>query len=191
VVSKITNNFSTDLVNAIKAPTGAPAFKYGIQLDRRFWEQDEMIYGGQSLTDIVGHNTMAYPSSDLHSNKPGVLLGCYIWGGQAARLSNLDLKGREEFVLSVGEKLHPGKFRQNYSGNAMSISWHKHKYQLGGWVLWTRRKRARQLPTVLKGESRVLFSGNGIASIQGGWMVGAIEAAWYTMEELDKRVAKG
>jgi monoamine oxidase len=61
---------------------------------------------------------------------------------------------------------------------------------LGGWVAWTRRKRERQLPTILKGENRILFSGNGISTIHTGWMVGAIEAAWYTISEIDKRVGK-
>jgi monoamine oxidase len=190
VVSSINNNFNDELNDAIKAPTAVPAFKLGIQLDRRFWEQDEMIYGGQSFSDIPGHSTTAYPSSELHSNKGGVLLAAYIWGGEAARLSNLNHIERAEFGLSVGEKIHPGNFRKNYSGNAMSIAWHNHKYQLGGWVAWTRRKRERQLPTILKGENRILFSGNGISTIHTGWMVGAIEAAWYTISEIDKRVGK-
>ena len=36
----------------------------------------------------------------------------------------------------------------------------------------------------------MLFTGNGISTIHSGWMVGAIEAAWYTLSELDKRVAQ-
>ncbi len=190
VVSKIENNFNTDLQNALKAPAGSPAFKQGLQFNRRFWEQDDMIYGGNSMTDIPGHSVTAYPSSDLHSNGPGVVLGSYIWGGEAARLSNLSVKDRVEFALSVGEKLHPGNFRHHFNGKAMTIGWHRMQYHLGGWVTWTRRKRQRQLPVILKGENRVLFSGNGIATIQNGWMVGAIEAAWLTISELDKRVSQ-
>lgn len=191
VVSKIKNNFNTELANAIKAPTGSPAFKQGLQMKRRFWEQDEMIYGGASYSDIPGHSVTAYPSSDLHSNLPGVVLGSYIWGGEAARLSNLSQKDRVELALSAGEKIHPGKFRKNFNGEAVTMAWHRQKYHLGGWVTWSRRKRTRSLPHILKGESRMLFSGNGISTIHNGWMVGAIEAAWYTMAELDKRVAKG
>lgn len=191
VVSGIDNNFNLELQNALKTPAGVPAFKQALQFDRRFWEQDDMIYGGNSMTDIPGHSLTAYPSSELHSNGPGVVLGSYIWGGEAARLSNLNVKDRVEFALSVGEKLHPGNYRHHYNGNAMTIGWHRMKYHLGGWVIWTRRKRTRGLPVILKGENRVLFSGNGIATIQTGWMVGAIESAWYTINELDKRVSQG
>ena len=190
VVSKIPNNFSKEVDMAIKAPAGMPAFKQGLQFDRRFWEQDDMIYGGNSITDVPGHSVTAYPSSDLHSNLPGVVLGSYIWGGEAARLSNLSIKDRVEFALDIGERLHPGNYRKHFTGNAMTIGWHRHKYQLGGWVMWTNRKRRRQLPTVLKGENRVLFSGNGISTIHTGWMVGAIEGAWHTIADLDKRAAQ-
>ncbi len=191
VVSKIENNFNPELQKALKAPAGSPAFKQGLQFNRRFWEQDDMIYGGASMTDTPGHAITAYPSSELHSNGPGVVLGSYIWGGEAARLSNLSNKDRVEFALNVGEKLHPGNFHHHYNGNAVTMAWHRMKYHLGGWVTWTRRKRQRQLPTILKGENRVLFSGNGIATVQNGWMVGAFEGAWLTIKELDKRAAQG
>ncbi|MDG1996804.1 MAG: flavin monoamine oxidase family protein [Emcibacteraceae bacterium] len=191
VLSKIKNNLNKELLNAIKAPAGTPAFKQGLQMKQRFWEQEEMIYGGASFSDIPGHNVTAYPSSDLHSNLPGVVLGSYIWGGEAARLSNLSIEDRVAFALSVGEKIHPGKYKKNFNGHAMTMAWHRQKYHLGGWVTWTARKRRRQLPTVLKGEKRMLFSGNNISTVHSGWMVGAIEAAWYTMAELDKRVGQG
>lgn len=191
VVTKIKNNFNKDLLNSLKSPAGTPAFKQGLQMKRRFWEQDDMIYGGASLTNIPGHSLTAYPSSDLHSNKPGVLLGSYIWGGEAAKLSNLSIKDRTQFALNAGEKIHPGNFKENFNGEAMSIAWHRHKYHLGGWVTWTNRKRRRQMPTILKGEKKVLFTGNNISTVHSGWMVGAIEAAWHTMAELDKRIGQG
>lgn len=191
VVTKIKNNFNTDLLNALKTPAGTPAFKQGIQMKRRFWEQDDMIYGGASMSDIPGHSLTAYPSSDLHSNKAGVLLGSYIWGGEAARLSNLSIKDRVQFALDAGEKIHPGNFKKNFNGEAMTMAWHRHKYHLGGWVTWTNRKRRSYIPTIIEGEKRILFSGNNISTIHSGWMVGAIEAAWHTMAELDKRVGQG
>lgn len=191
VLNSIGNDFSPELMEALKAPSAAPAFKLGIQLNRRFWEQDEMIYGGTSLTDIPGHGVTAYPSSDLHSDKGGVLLASYIWGSQAAKLSNLSIAERNEFGLSIGEKLHPEKFRKHYSGNAMSMAWHKQKYSLGGWSDWSSRKRRKYLPTILDGDRRILFTSDQIYAGQPGWMAGAIEGAWYTMAELDKRAAQG
>ncbi|MCC3860274.1 flavin monoamine oxidase family protein [Pseudemcibacter aquimaris] len=191
VLTSIKNNFRPELMEALKAPSGVPAIKFGVQMDRRFWEQDEMIFGGTSVTDIPGQGVLSYPSSDLHSDKGGVLLCAYSWGSQAAKLSNLSVEERVEFALSVGEKLHPGKFRKHYNGNAITMAWHKQKYSLGGWASWTARKRRKYMNTVLKGEERILFSSDTLYSEYPGWMGGAIEAAWLTMKELDKRAAQG
>ena len=190
VINTINNDFKPELTEALKAPAAAPAFKLGLQLDRRFWEQDEMIYGGTSKTDIPGHGVTSYPSSELHSDKGGVILASYIWGSQASRLSNLSIAERNEFGLSIGEKLHPGKFRKHFNGNGISMAWHKQKYSLGGWADWSGRKRRKYLPTILEGDRRILFTGDQIYAGQPGWMAGAIEGAWFTMAELDKRVGK-
>ncbi len=191
VLTKINHDFSPEVIDALKAPTSAPAFKLGLQLSRRFWEQEEMIYGGTSVTDIPGHGVTSYPSSDLHSNKGGVLLSSYVYYGAAVKNSNLTVAQRNEFALSIGEKLHPGKFRKYYTGNAISMAWHRQKYNMCGWLDWSSRNHRRKLPILLKGEKRVLFTGNGISPSLPGWMAGAIEGAWYTMADLDKRVAKG
>lgn len=190
VLNKITNDFSAEMVDALKSPRSAPAYKIGLQFSRRFWEKDEMIYGGVTETDIPGNRIISYPSNDLHSPHGGVLLADYEFAAQAIANSNLSNAERIELALSSGEKVHPGLYRKYYNGKAMSMAWHKEKYSLGGWVGWSRRGREQKLPTILKGERRVLFSGNGITPILDGWMAGAIEGAWYTMADLDKRVAQ-
>lgn len=190
VLNQIDNDFSTAVVDALKSPRSAPAYKIGLQFDRRFWEKDEMIYGGVTQTDIPGNRIISYPSDDLHSAKGGVLLADYEFATPAVRNSNLSIAERIDLALSAGEKVHPGLYRKHFNGKAMSMAWHKEKYSLGGWVGWSRRGREQKLPIVLKGERRVLFSGNGITPILDGWMAGAIEGAWLTMADLDKRAAQ-
>lgn len=191
VLTKIDNDFSTEMVDALKSPRAAPAYKIGLQMDRRFWEKDEMIYGGVTQTDIPGNRIISYPSNDLHGPNGGVLLADYEFAASAVTNSNLSNTDRIELALSSGEKVHPNLYRKHYNGQAMSMAWHKEKYSLGGWVGWSARGRRQKLPTVLKGENRVLFSGNALAPILDGWMAGAIEGAWYTMEDLDKRISQG
>lgn len=190
VLNQIDNDFTAEMIDALKSPRSAPAYKIGLQFDRRFWEKDEMIYGGVTQTDIPGNRIISYPSNDLHSPNGGVLLADYEFAAAAVTNSNRSNADRIEHALSSGEKVHPGLYRKHYNGKAMSMAWHKEKYSLGGWVGWSRRGREQKLPTVLKGENRVLFSGNGITPILDGWMAGAIEGAWYTLEDLDKRVSK-
>ena len=150
-----------------------------------------MIYGGVTQTDIPGNRIISYPSNDLHSPNGGVLLGDYEFGANAVANSNLSNADRIELALASGEKVHPSLYRKHFNGKAMSMAWHKEKYSLGGWVGWSARGRRNKLPILLKGERRVLFSGNGITPILDGWMAGAIEGAWLTLADLDKRIAQG
>ncbi|MCC3860022.1 flavin monoamine oxidase family protein [Pseudemcibacter aquimaris] len=190
VLPQIPNDFEEETMDALKSARSAPAFKLGLEMSRRFWEQDEMIYGGVTRTDIEGFREISYPSSDLHSDGPGVILGAYCWGREAVKLSNMTPAERVEAALEVGEKLHPGKYRKYFTGNAISIGWHKDKYMLAGTVGWSRRNRTNKLPKLMKGEKRVLFGGNGIAPYNAGWMTGAIESAWHVVEQLDQRLSK-
>ncbi|MEZ5756735.1 MAG: flavin monoamine oxidase family protein [Emcibacteraceae bacterium] len=190
VLNQINNDFSAEMVDALKSPRSSPAYKIGLQFDRRFWEKDEMIYGGVTQTDIPGNRIISYPSNDLHSPHGGVLLSDYEFSAMAVANSNLSNAERIEKALDAGEKVHPGFYRKHYNGKAMSMAWHKEKYSLGGWVNWSKRGREQKLPTILKGERRVLFSGNGLSPILDGWQAGAIEGAWFTMADLDQRVAK-
>ncbi|MCC3862057.1 flavin monoamine oxidase family protein [Pseudemcibacter aquimaris] len=193
VMQKMNINLSEDFANAMKATNGNPACKIGVEMDHRFWEQEEMIYGGVTSTDIPGHRILAYPSGNLFGQAhgdTGVILGYYPIGGQSVPISNLSMSERIEFALSVGEKVHPGKYRKHFTGEAMSVAWHKMKYALAGWENWTRRGRTRAFPIVHKGDNRIFVSGNIASPALGGWMAGAIEGAWSTMEVIDKRVAQ-
>ncbi|MCC3862120.1 flavin monoamine oxidase family protein [Pseudemcibacter aquimaris] len=190
VLTKIPTNFSQELTDALKTARTAPAYKIGLQFDNRFWEKDEMIYGGSSYSDLEHHGETSYPSSDLHGDK-GVILANYIFAfAGSVVLSNMTLNERIEHALNIGEKLHPGKYRKYYNGNAVSYSWHKDKYALGGAAGWFGRGIRKNLPTILKGEKRVLFGGDGASPYNVGWMVGAFESAWMVMKELDKRAAQ-
>ena len=49
-----------------------------MQFKRRFWEEDDGIYGGITYTDQPISN-ISYPSTDYHRKGGGVLLGGYIF----------------------------------------------------------------------------------------------------------------
>jgi len=193
VMQKIKINLSEDMAAAIKATSGSPACKIGVEFNHRFWEQNDMIYGGVTSTDIPGHRILSYPSGNLFGSAhgdTGVILGYYPIGGQSVPISNLSMAERTEFALSVGEKIHPGNYRKYFTGESISVAWHKMKYALSGWENWSRRGRTRSFPVMQKGDNRIFISGNIASPALGGWMAGAIEGAWSTMEVIDKRVAQ-
>ncbi len=193
VMQKMNINLSEDMAAAIKATSGSPACKIGVEFNHRFWEQNDMIYGGVTSTDIPGHRILSYPSGNLFGSAhgdTGVILGYYPIGGQSIPISNLSMAERTEFALSVGEKIHPGNYRKYFTGESISVAWHKMKYALAGWENWSRRGRTRSFPVMQKGDNRIFISGNIASPALGGWMAGAIEGAWSTMEVIDKRVAQ-
>jgi len=187
VVTEIDNDFSTALIDAMKTPAPSEVAKFGLQMNTRFWETEDMIYGGNSSTSMAGN--LAYPSADLHGTNGGVLLASYLFGGRSTNFSKMNMDEKIEYALSVGEKLHPGNYRENFNNKAAGIIWQDEKYSKSGWSNW-RGDSIKKLPTILKGESRVLFAGDCIAPRLSGWMAGAIEGSWLTIAELDKRVAQ-
>ena len=65
---------------AIDAVPYAASVKVGLQFKRRFWEEDEEIYGGISYTDLPIRQ-ISYPSSGCNRSGKGVLLGAYLFEG--------------------------------------------------------------------------------------------------------------
>lgn len=190
-LNKINNDFRQDVLEGLRAPASSPIVKQGHQFRERFWETEEEIFGGITSNDLPESGNISYPSSDLFGTNGGVVLTAYARGGNAVRLGNANIADRLEKGLEIGEMIHPGRFRKYYNGKGVSMAWHKQKYALAAWVTWSRRNIGLKMPALMKGEKRVLFSGNGMAPFHQGWMFAAIEAAWHSIEDLDKRIAKG
>ncbi len=190
VINKVNNNFDPEITDALKSPSAMSTVKTGVQMNRRFWEDDDMIYGGVAWSDIPMQMMMSYPSADLFGADGGVILANYVLFAPAVQFSNLSIAERTEFALSVGEKFHPGAYRKHFTGNFISKAWHKTKYSLGGWSSWSARMRTNKFPRLVKGDKRVFITGDSMAPMLTGWMAGAIESAWLTIEEIDKRVGQ-
>ncbi len=193
VISKINTNMSEEFRNSLKSTRGTTVCKIGIEMNRRFWEQDDMIYGGVSKTDIPGHRQISYPSGNIFGHAhgdTGVLLGYYPIGASSVPISNLSIKERTDFAIACGEKIHPENYKKHFTGEAMSVAWHKMEYAMAGWQAWSSRGRKRAFPIMQKGDNRIFISGDAASPALSGWMAGAIEGAWSTLEVIDKRVAQ-
>src|SRR6202034_843607 len=80
ILSQIPINVSAPMKSAIDAVPYASAVKFGLQFKRRFWEEDEHIFGGISYTDLPIRQ-ISYPSTGYNAGGKGVLLGGYLWDG--------------------------------------------------------------------------------------------------------------
>jgi len=185
VLRMIDTDFSGPLKDAIKAVPYAPVGKIGLQMRRRFWEEDDHIYGGHVLTDLKGINTISLPSGGWQQAK-GVVLGYYNYALDAIEVSALSPAERAEFALRAGEKIFPA-YRASYE-SAFSVAWHRVQYSLGGWAEWNEAARRSAYPTLLEGEGRILLAGEHLSYLTG-WQAGAIESAWQQAERLHRRAS--
>ncbi|MGI4806198.1 MAG: flavin monoamine oxidase family protein [Janthinobacterium lividum] len=189
VLSNVNNNFSSDVSRAIDYAAYIKTGKIGLQFKRRFWEEDEMVYGGithtnNELTQIF------YPNYDYLSKK-GILLGYYNFNDKAKLVGDLSISEREKLALTKGTLIHsqyPKEFEKSFS-----VSWHKVKYNEGGWAVYTNEQRKTVYESLLKPEKQVYFAGEHLTYLNA-WMAGAFESARSTVAAIharatDQRVA--
>ena len=75
-------NLSPETMAAVKATPYSPSAKMGLQMKRRFWEEDDRIFGGHLYSNLPIGN-LSYPSWGYFADK-GILLGFYGNGQMSA-----------------------------------------------------------------------------------------------------------
>jgi monoamine oxidase len=180
VLRSIAADFATQTRRAIEAVQLTASTKIGLQFKRRFWEEDDKIFGGISQTDDC-ITQILYPSCGWLGKK-GVIVGCYNYGENARELGELPFDQRIERALTEGEKLHP-QYRKDFE-TGFSMPWHRIPFTLGAWSAEGRAGRALQKP-----DGRVHFAGEHVAGM-GGWMAGALESGRAVTEAIHARVQK-
>jgi monoamine oxidase len=183
VLSNIDHNFSSDASRAIDSVVYMSTGKIGLQFKRRFWEEDDGIYGGithtnNQLTQIF------YPSYDYLSGK-GILIGYYNFNEKAVATGNLSYEQREQLALDKGSLIHP-QYRQEFE-RSFSVSWHKTKYNLGGWALYSAEERRTLYKPLLQPDGQVYFAGEHMTYLNA-WMAGALESARSVAAAVHSRV---
>ena len=145
VLSQIDINVGTAMQDAINAVPYAGAIKIGLQFKRRFWEEDEAIYGGISFTDLPIQQ-IAYPSTGYGSAGKAVLLGTYTFGAYAYEFTSLPPAERIAKALAWGAEIHP-QYRDEFE-NGMAVCWSRAPGALGCFGYWSdaaRRDHYRNL----------------------------------------------
>ncbi len=183
VLMHIDADFSSEMKTAIQSIPYAMAGRAGAQFGRRFWEEDDWIYGGQTFTNIPKLNIIGYPDEQYHSKK-GVLLVYYNTGTNAAELSAMSLAERQEFALSQGEKIHP-TYRQDFE-SMMSVHWHLMPNLLGAWPSFTAQTREQYFSRLQEPDGRVYLVGEHLSYLNA-WQEGGFQSAWLQVPKLHER----
>ncbi len=185
VLGQIDHDFSGEMTDIIDSMYYASSFKAGLEFKRRFWEEDEHIYGGITYTDLP-ISQISYPSNDYFKTGSGVLLGGYCWGASAYQFNALSPEQRIEKTLEYGSKIHP-QYRDEFK-SGVAVAWHRQSWILGCYGIW--KDKDAQYQNACKMDGRTLMAGEHISYL-GAWQEGAILSALDATERLHAHVVKG
>lgn len=168
ILSQIDHDFARPLAAVIRSMSYATSIKVGLEFNRRFWEEDEHIYGGTTYTDLP-ISQISYPSNDYLSDKPGVLLGAYSWGATAYQYSSMPPEERIQRTLEFGSQIHPQMNDEFKAG--VAVAWHRVPWTLGCYGIWQDKEAQYQDAVAM--DRRVVCAGEHLSYLPA-WMEGAL-----------------
>ena len=103
----------------------------GSQFGRRFWEEDDRIFGGITDTNLdIG--TIFYPSYGFHGAAVCVI-GYYSYFADSETLAALSPEDRAARALEQGARIHGDAYRDEFE-HAFSVHWQDQQFSDGGWI---------------------------------------------------------
>ncbi len=187
ILSQIPIDVGAPMKAAIDAVPYAPAVKVGLQFKRRFWEEDEAIYGGISYTDLPIRQ-IAYPNSGFNRGGRGVLLGAYIFGSSNSfEFTSMPPAERVARAVALGASIHP-QYQSEFE-NGIAVAWYRVPFTLGCAGYWTEKARAEHYDNLCQIDGRIVLAGEH-ASYIPAWQEGAILSSLDAIARLHQRVVK-
>jgi monoamine oxidase len=187
VLGQIPMNVGAPMAEAIAAVPYAASVKVGLQFRRRFWEEDEQIYGGITFTDLPIMQ-IGYPSTDFFSRGKGVLLGAYTWGEPAFDFTALDPAERVREAVRQGARIH-AQYEREFE-NGIAVGWHRVPSAMGCFGIWSEPSRAKHYDNLCRIDGRIALAGEH-ASCLPAWQEGAITSALDAIGRLHRRAVAG
>ncbi|NKF23876.1 flavin monoamine oxidase family protein [Solimonas marina] len=184
VLSQIELNVSPQMQAAINAVPYSASVKVGLQFKRRFWEQDEHIYGGITYTDMPIGN-IGYPNTDYFKSGKGVVLGAYVHGRNAFEWTAMSPAERVRTAVELGSKIHP-QYKDEFE-NGVAVGWHRVPWTLGCAGSWSEEARAQHYENLCQIDNRFLVAGEH-ASYIPAWQEGAVTSAIDAITRLHHKV---
>lgn len=184
VLNQIDIKVSAPMHAAIDAVPYEASVKVGLQFKRRFWEQDELIYGGITFTDLP-ISLIGYPSTAFGNPGKGVLLGAYIWGPNAYEFTSQPPATRVQLALQYGAQIHP-QYQTEFE-NGVAVGWHRVPWTHGCFGNWSDEARRDHYKNLCQIDGRILLAGEH-ASLIPAWQEGAVLSSLDAISRLHARI---
>jgi monoamine oxidase len=180
--SNLPDEIKADLASLVTLPTG----KVGLQFRRRFWEEDEQIFGGITHTNTPT-GTIWYPSSGYLTRR-GIVIGAYNFADAAVAFDALAPTDRIRQALETGRAVHGDAYSREFE-TGFSAQWSRIRHSEGGWVTWGDRSGAAGVTyrRLLEPQGRLYFAGDHLSHVTS-WQHGAFESARLVVMQLHQRV---
>lgn len=178
--------FSRPKQRAIRQLHYDASAKIFFQCRRRFWEEDDGIFGGGTVTDLPVRN-IYYPEHGRETGR-GVLLASYTWSEDAQRWGSLCPEDRIVQALENVAEIHP-QVRESFEAGASKM-WHDDEFAGGAFALFDPGQQTQLHEHIIVPEGRIHFAGEH-ASLTHAWIQGAIESGLRAAQEIHTAVRSG
>lgn len=182
--AEITPPLSRGKQRAIRQLHYDASAKVLLQFNRRFWEDDEGIFGGGTVTDMPVRN-IYYPDHGRETGR-GVMLASYTWSEDAQRWGSLQPHDRVIEALGDVARIHPQALREFECG--ASKMWHDDEFAGGAFALFEPGQQTQLYSHTTSVEGRLHFAGEH-TSLHHAWIQGAIESGLRAAQEVHEAAA--
>ena len=172
--------FSREKQKAIRELNYNASGKILFQVRHRFWEQEDGIIGGTTVTDLPIRR-ICYPSFSDPNDERGTLLASYTWGQDALRWGAMDAETAIEQALEDVAKIHPSVLAEFEVGAVKD--WYGDPYARGAFALFEPEQQTRLQASIVQPEGRIHFAGEH-TSLYHAWIQGALESGIRAASEV-------
>ncbi len=155
------------------------------QTRHRFWEQEDGIVGGTTVTDLPIRR-IVYPSFSNPDDERGTLLASYTWGQDALRWGAMSPSDMIEQALEDVAQVHPSIMSEFEVGAVQD--WYGDSYARGAFALFEPEQQTRLQDAIVAPEGRIHFAGEH-TSLYHAWIQGALESGIRAAKEIHQAPA--
>ncbi|KAM0716519.1 hypothetical protein Q7P37_007964 [Cladosporium fusiforme] len=169
--------YSSLLSRSIQRLNYQQSCKVALHYESRFWEHlPQPIIGGCGGTNIPGVGNICYPSYQINSTGPGVILASYISGTSARSLASLTEEQHVSLVQRAMIEVHGPAAQEQWTGKYDRICWENDEFQAGAWAAPLVGQQELYLPAYFHTEQHTVFVGEH-TSYTHAWIFSALESA--------------
>ena len=177
--------FTREKQKAIRELNYNASTKILFQVRRRFWEEEDGIIGGTTVTELPIRR-ICYPSYSDPEDQRGTLLASYTWGQDALRWGAMDEEGMIEQALEDVAQIHPS-IRTEFEVGA-AYEWYDDPFARGAFALFEPEQQTRLQADIVRPEGRIHFAGEH-TSLYHAWIQGALESGIRAAKEIHEAPA--